>query len=462
MSFEHTNETQIETPINFTQPSESTPAKTIIVHISKMESFICSLNPAASLYEDVTDEDEIKQCFLELKDYLKPLNIKLITVEDALLLKGCQEDLMRLAKDSLSYERETKINPELLKEEYGDLMGKSPVKGENSENNSPSKNSNSNESPSKRKNSFEEYCLFSSDGYKEKVLKKFSKKHLINIILTRPVMKLRHTEKDTFIESTSITFFPLGNLVFCRDQQITTKKGVVIGRSRTNQRKYEHIIMKQVFKNLKVNVVGEVTEGFLEGGDFFVARENLSMLGIGLRTDITAAKYLMEKDLLGTRYMALCYDEKDLDQQRMHLDTYFNILNDKNVVVIDFDQVGKKVDKEIGRKVYYFDNEKDAKEIKSDKDGIGNKYGEYKLIKIFDNFYQFLDEMNFKYIKITHEEQMKYMINFLNIGNNTVISVNKDLEEKVKHLGITVKYFDCQPILNMYGGMHCMTQVSRS
>ena len=54
------------------------------------------------------------------------------------------------------------------------------------------------------------------------------------------------------------------------------------------------------------------------------------------------------------------------------------------------------------------------------------------------------------------------MINFLNIGNNTVISVNKKLEEKVKDLGITVKYFNCRPILNMFGGMHCMTQVSRA
>ena len=69
--------------------------------------------------------------------------------------------------------------------------------------------------------------------------------------------------------------------------------------------------------------------------------------------------------------------------------------------------------------------------------------------------------MKFKYIKINHDEQKQYMINFLNIGNNIVISVNKDFENKVKDLGITVKYFDCQPILNMYGGMHCMTQVSR-
>ena len=423
----------IKVPIKFTQLSESTPAKTIIVHVSKMESFICSLNPAASLYEDVTDEDEIRKCFKSLKDYLKTVGIKLITVEEVLLLKENSDELMELAKNSLNYERETKIE-EKKKED----------------------------NKRKRKSSFDDYCKYSSEEYKEKVLKKFTKKNLINIILTRPTMKLKHIQTDTFIESTSITFCPLGNLVFCRDQQITTQKGVVIGRSRTSQRKYEHIIMKQVFKNLKVDIIGEVKEGYIEGGDFFVARENLSMLGFGFRSDIVGANYLMEKDLLGTRYMALCYDENDKDQQRMHLDTYFNILNDNNALVIDFDEVGKHENKKIDRRVYYFDNNKDAKEITSDRDMIKNKVGEYKLIKIYDSFYKFLDDMKFNYVKITHQEQKEYMINFLNIGNNTVISVNKDLEKKVKDLGITVKYFDCQPILNMYGGMHCMTQVSRA
>ena len=434
---------EIKLPVKFSQPSESTPAKTVLVHVSKMESFICSLNPAASLYEDVTDEDDIRACFNELGEYLKTKNIQLITVEDALLLKDKEDNLMKLAKDSLNYERETEIKEE---------------EEENKEDNDKEK---------KRKSSLHDYMNFSSDEYKEKVLKKFSKKNLINVILTRPTMKLKHIETDTFIESTSITFCPVGNMVFCRDQQITTKKGVVIGTSRTSQRKYEHIIMKQVFQNLGADIIGEMgTNGLLEGGDFFVAREDLSMLGIGLRTDFNGASYLMKNDLLGTRYMAICSDENDLDQQRMHLDTYFNILNDHNAVVIDFDDVQKQENKKanIDRKVYYYDNDKNAKEIESDKEDIKNKVGEYKLIKIYDSFYKFLDEMKFNYIKISHQEQKEYMINFLNIGNNTVISVNKNLEKKLKDNGcdiITVKYFNCQPILNMYGGMHCMTQVSR-
>ena len=426
---------EIKFPIKFEQPSESTPAKVILVHISKMESFICSLNPAASLYEDVTDEDEIRKCFNELREYLNTKNIKLITTEEILLLK--ENELMKLAKDSLNYERET-------------------IKLEEENNNNK-----------KRKDSFKEYENYSSDEYKENVLKKFTKKNLINIILTRPTIKLKHIDTDTYIESTSITFNPLGNIVFCRDQQITTKKGVIIGSSRTSQRKYEHIIMKQIFQNIGANIIGDLRgEGYLEGGDFFVAREDLSMLGVGLRTDMNGAKYLMKNDLLGTRYMGICLDENDLDQQRMHLDTYFNILNDNNVLVIDFDDVKKEEKKElnIDRKVYYYDNNKDIKEIESDNKNIDNKIGEYKLIKIYDSFYKFLDDMKFNYIKITHKEQKEYMINFLNIGNNTVISVNKNLEKKLKDNNINiinVQYFNCQPILNMYGGMHCMTQVSR-
>ena len=225
--------------------------------------------------------------------------------------------------------------------------------------------------------------------------------------------------------------------------------------------------MKQVFKNIGADIIGELgEEGYLEGGDFFVAREDLSMLGVGLRTDMNGAKYLMKNDLLGTRYMGICLDENDLDQQRMHLDTYFNILNDNNVLVIDFEDVKKEEKKElnIDRKVYYYDNNKDIKEIESDNKNIDNKIGEYKLIKIYDSFYTFLNDMKFNYIKITHKEQKEYMINFLNIGNNTVISVNKNLEKKLKDNNINiidVQYFNCQPILNMYGGMHCMTQVSR-
>ena len=51
--------------------------------------------------------------------------------------------------------------------------------------------------------------------------------------------------------------------------------------------KYGHLAKncEEIF--IRLHFIGDVRdEGYLEGGDFFVAREDLSMLGIGLITDM--------------------------------------------------------------------------------------------------------------------------------------------------------------------------------
>ena len=226
--------------------------------------------------------------------------------------------------------------------------------------------------------------------------------------------------------------------------------------------------MKQVFENLNSTILGTVTKeydenAYLEGGDFYVAKPDLSMLGVGLRTTIKGAEYLMKNDFLGTRYMAIIYDGEDKDQQRMHLDTYFNILSEDYVIVLDFDDVQKYYpNKKIGRKVYLYDNEA-ISSIKSDNNNISKIIGKYKLINIYNNFYEFLEErLRYKIIKVTHQQQIDYMINFLNIGNNEILSVNNELKIKSKKSKTNIINLEFKPILNMYGAMHCITQVSRS
>ena len=412
----------------FLQPSETTPAKHILVHIPQKEIFMSTLHPAAALYEDVADDVKIEECFKNLTKLLEEKNIELITVRDALKLN--ETALKQLASKALKYEMEDNLKL-----------------NENSTN-------------------YQIFMDYLNETYKSKVIEKLSKEQLVDVVLNNPTYKLRPTESNTFIEPALISFNPLGNLVFCRDQQITTAKGVVIGRARSNQRAGEHIIMEQVFKNLKSNLLGVLTEkydknAFLEGGDYYVAEKDLSMLGVGLRTSMKGAEYLMENDFLGTRYLAVVYDKEDLDQQRMHLDTYFNFLNDKYVLVLDFDEVQKHYkNKKIERKVYLYDNK--AKEgIDSDDVKVTNSSGKYKLVKIYDKFYDFLKSRKYELIKVKHKQQVDYMINFLNIGNNTIISVNKELEKVAKKSGVNVIYMDFKPILNMYGAMHCITQVSR-
>ena len=67
-----------------------------------------TLHPAASLYEDVTDERKVKECFDNLEKILKEKNIELITVRSALKIN--RTALRELAFEALKYELEDNIN----------------------------------------------------------------------------------------------------------------------------------------------------------------------------------------------------------------------------------------------------------------------------------------------------------------------------------------------------------------
>lgn len=408
-------------PNYFSQDSENAPADTILIHKPSKEVFMSMLHPAASLYENVTEEKSVAQCFRNLTAILVGKGIKVKTVRESLKLN--RPALEELAFTSLHYE---------------------PAEA--------SKNDLENEN----------FKYYLSDTYKREVIHKLWVDQLVDLVLTQPTYKLKYIHKNTFIEPETISFKPLGNLLFCRDQQITTKKGVVIGRAISQQRAVEHKVMEQVYKNLNANVVGHCPEGcFLEGGDFFVAKPDLAMLGVGLRTNIESANYLMENNLLGTERFAVVFDETDLDQQRMHLDTYFNIVSEKYVVVLDFEKTGEIVNKKINRKVLLFNSKKNIQPIDSGNPKIKNIVGEYKLEKIFDDFYTYLTYEGYEMIKISHQQQMDYMINFLNIGNNTILTVNPELKNVIKHTGVEVEYVEFQAVMKMFGALHCATQVSR-
>ena len=154
-------------PVIFKQPSETSPAKYILVHIPEKEIFMSTLHPAASLYEDVTNEVKVKKCFEELNNILKEKNIELITVRSALKLNF--DSLKKLAFELLNYKKDKNFL------------------------------NNTNEY-------FEKYI---SDDYKKEVISKLSEDQLIDIILTNPTYTLKPTNLNTFIEPTSINFNPL-------------------------------------------------------------------------------------------------------------------------------------------------------------------------------------------------------------------------------------------------------------
>lgn len=67
-------------------------------------------------------------------------------------------------------------------------------------------------------------------------------------------------------------------------------------------------------------IVGEIpSPGKLEGGDFYPAGKDLCFVGVGMRSNIFSVAYMFEKDLFGTKRVAVVKDYFDYDQQRMHL-----------------------------------------------------------------------------------------------------------------------------------------------
>jgi len=246
--------------------------------------------------------------------------------------------------------------------------------------------------------------------------------------------------------------------------------------------------MRQVFINLGVQIVGEVPDGcLLEGGDFMILNPSLAVLGLGMRTNMEAAKYLMENDLLGCERLALIIDENDMAQERMHLDTYFNILTDKTVVLLDFDSMGNnKQGKPLRRRVVVFEKNKELLTLKKKKTsdfkiyGLSKNasndealeietkkethYGLYKMTAEYDNFVTFLEKDGYKICFVNLEQQRDYITNFLNIGNNNVISVCRDLEKVCKKYyidDVLIDYLDFTGVKKLYGAIHCASQVSR-
>jgi len=293
--------------------------------------------------------------------------------------------------------------------------------------------------------------FFLSDEYKRTVIAQLSSEQLTDIVFTQPVYVLAASEKNTYMNIDCVKTKPLGNLIFCRDQQITTRKGIIMGRLNSEQRSLETKIMKVVHEGFGHKIIGEMPKGaYLEGGDFLILKPDLALLGIGLRSNLESAKYLMENDLLGHDRFALIVDTQDLNQDRMHLDCIFNIVSRTEVVLLDFKTVDPKRD--LRRKVMIFKK----KEVKG-------TYGNYHLVEKDIDFEEFLKSEGFRILKVSHDDQMEYIINFLNIGNNTIIAVNLKLKQVLEDFGsrVIVDYIEFGHIKRMYGACHCATQVFR-
>lgn len=298
--------------------------------------------------------------------------------------------------------------------------------------------------------------FYVSDVYKRQVIEEMGTQQLVDIIFTNPTVTVSPSPRDTGFVA-SYKFDPLSNIIFVRDQQITTRKGIVMARLRSPQRQREVDILEFCFKKLGLDVIGRVAlPGHLEGGDFFPAGEKLAFIGIGPRSDWNAVKYLLEEDLIGTEIVAVVKDEYEKKQDRMHLDTVFNIISSKCCLMLDEMMGSESPTKRLVDEYTLFrPGENEAEESTL-------RVGKYVQRRKDIEFSKYVEEQGYNIIPVSGDEQLNYGCNVLNLGDGNIISIQKTTARKIAcspHFNGTVEFLDFSAVTSMYGGVHCASQV---
>jgi arginine deiminase len=282
---------------------------------------------------------------------------------------------------------------------------------------------------------------------KRETLQALGPHELVRILILRPTVRLKATGTNTGYSATYVEE-PVMNLYFCRDQMITTAKGVVISRLNSPQRAPETRIMKFVLAKLGITPIYEVSgQGRLEGGDFFSVGE-YAFIGQGLRTNAEGVRQLLEHQVFGTPKVAVVKDQWK-DQEEMHLDTYFNIIGPKLATLVDLrmDLPGRPMQKGMAALV-------DVYELRK---------GRYVKTVSDREFRAFLEkDLGFTVIPVTRKDQNLYGINYLTLWSGRIMAIDGASEAYKKtlaELGVEATWMDFRALTSGYGAAHCTTQV---
>lgn len=377
--------------------AEWSKAAVILMHTPGQELFNGVIHPSAGLFEDYFDVDKAAA---EHRNYIKMLQkngIKVYTVRQILEETGI-DSLRVLAGELLQYDVTT----------------------------------------------LDDDAAADADRYKKEVLAKMSRADLIRCILLQPTVVLYKTGTNTGYEAQYVQN-PLMNLYFTRDQSISTPRGHVICNMNSLQREPEADIISLCYAHLGLKPILRIQgEGRLEGGDYLPAG-TLSFIGCGMRTNDEGIRQLMEADAFGHDTVVVVRDHK-FWQMQMHLDTYFNII-DNDLCTLTSSRLNAQKD--------------DPEYVTCDLWVRAPGMKKYTLLQKDRSFVEFLQD-RFGIIPIDSEDEMHYANNFLTIAPRHIMAVggqSKALQQRFADAGVKVEWIPLESLIDGYGAAHCMTQV---
>lgn len=164
--------------------------------------------------------------------------------------------------------------------------------------------------------------------------------------------------EGVFLEKNNLTNYlnnerfllrPLHNLFFTRDSAMGMDDKMIIGKMANKVRERETIIMDAIFSNhplFETKVLNPSKPGkgvsfnslaTLEGGDFLVARENVFVIGTGVRTSTQGIDFVIEnlKQLKNGPQHIIVQELPSTPESFIHLDMVFTFLNNDACMVYE-------------------------------------------------------------------------------------------------------------------------------
>ena len=307
--------------------------------------------------------------------------------------------------------------------------------------------------------------------------KRVDPEQLYNILILNPTIRLQTEYPEVICKQ------PLANLMFMRDQQIITDKGLVIGKLSKSQRRREPILTELAFKALGIKPVYKIKdEGTLEGGDY-IPMKDFALIGLKPRTNKDGINQLLKNKCLGFDEVIIVEQPIHPDlpeliedpQLMMHLDTWLNVAS-SNLVI---------------------SNVKLLKNAKIEIYGKGSK-DEYEHQENTTLYDYLINRKHFNVFNLRLPDQLCYASNFLTIKDKVILAIDviKNIKFRIESLreypqkvlrkygnlinkvlseyeenqvlfphykelrieyGIDIEYLALPNITGGYGGVHCMT-----
>jgi len=143
-----------------------------------------------------------------------------------------------------------------------------------------------------------------------------------------------------YLSQERFSLAPLHNFLFTRDASMAFRDEVVIGKMANKVRDREAMIMETIFKNhpmLEAKTINpfqpnELMTGknrMIEGGDFQVAREDVLVIGTGIRTSTEGIDFILDaiKAKKEKIHHVLIQELPDMPESFIHLDMVFTFLD---------------------------------------------------------------------------------------------------------------------------------------